>query len=41
VITAIEALEFCKIDIAGNRLDFETVTPDGVVIDRFTLVLSN
>lgn len=41
VITAIEALEFCKIDIAGERLDFEAVTPDGVVIDRFTLVLSD
>ena len=41
VITAVGVLEFCMIDITGEQLDFEAVTPDGAVIDRFTLVLSD
>ena len=32
-----ESYHFCKIDIRGNELTVEAVTPQGQVLDRFTL----
>ncbi|HVP38618.1 MAG TPA: metallophosphoesterase [Candidatus Saccharimonadales bacterium] len=37
VVTATEALHFCKIAIDGAALSFQAVTPGGALLDSFTL----
>lgn len=37
VITATKAYHYCKVDIQGDQLYFEAVTPEGEVIDQFEL----
>ena len=39
VVFALETLQFCKININGSRLNFESVKPDGTVFDSFQLTL--
>jgi len=37
IVKVLSAYHFCKVDIRGLQLDFAAVTPDGAVIDTFTL----
>jgi len=41
VITALDALHFCRIDIRGNQLAFKAVRLDGTVIDKFFIIHPN
>jgi len=37
VVVAVEAHHYCKVAIDGAMLDFEAVTPDGALLDSFTI----
>lgn len=37
IVTAIQALHYCKIDIQGSEVFFQAVKPDGTVIDQFSI----
>jgi predicted phosphodiesterase len=41
VITALDALHFCRIDIRDNQLAFKAVRLDGTVIDKFFIIHPN
>jgi hypothetical protein len=39
VVFILKTFQFCRININGSRLDYETVKPDGTVFDSFQLTL--